>query len=116
MIFAQSGTIKVAKENSTEIFGLQSNRSGFPLSYIVLIDEKKALFINSFDDETTILRKYQEDEQIDGRIFHGMYKSERNQIYIFLNRGIQFKGSRVDDLLYLVDHTSEQVTFFKIHL
>ena len=116
LVFSQQGTIKVGKETNTEIFGLQSNRSGSPQSFILLIDEQKAVFINSYDDGQTCLRKYESDERMEGRVFPGMYKLEGNQIFIFLMKGVQFKGSRVDDVLYLVDHTGEQVTFFKIHL
>lgn len=116
LIFAQSGTIKVQKESNTEIFGLESNRSGNPQSYILLVDDQKAVFINSYFDARTVMNMYENGDKIEGRVLPGQYKREGEQIFIFLIKGIQFKGSHVNNVLYLTDYTGEQVIFYKVML
>lgn len=116
LIFAQSGTIKVQKESNTEIFGLESNRSGNPQSYILLVDDQKAVFINSYFDARTVMNKYENGDKIEGRVLPGQYKREGEQIFIFLIKGIQFKGSHINNVLYLTDYTGEQVIFYKVML
>ncbi len=99
-----------------EIFGLQSNRSGSPQSYIILIDDTKAVFVNSYFDAQAVWDKYRAGEKIEGRTLPGMYKREGDQIFIFLVKGVQFKGSRINDALYLIDYTGEQVVFYKVFI
>ena len=114
--FSQRGTIKVQKETSIEIFGLQSNRNGSPQSYILLVDGSKAVFINTYAEAKLVHDNYQNGHKVDGRVLPGMYKIEYQQIFIYLVKGVKFIGNRIDDVLYLTDHTGEQVIFFKIFI
>lgn len=114
--FSQSGTIKVQRETSMEIFGLQSNRTGSPQSYILLVDGSKAVFINTYAEAKRVHDNYQNGHKVEGRVLPGMYKMEDHQIFIYLMKGVKFIGNRIDDALYLKDHTGEQVIFFKIFI
>lgn len=115
-VFSQEGTIKVEKRKfNAEIFGLQSNRTGSPQSFILLINGTKVVFINSYMGVNLIWDQFFNDETINGKVIPGMYKLSGNQIFIFLAKGVQFKGHRINDALFLRDNSGNEVVFYKIY-
>jgi hypothetical protein len=113
--YGQGGTIRVDKNAiSMELFGMHGNQSGSPQSFIILIDETKAVFINSYYDANYVWNHYRSGEHIEGKSIPGRYKISGSQLFIFLTKGISFKGNRIDDALFLRDHTGSEVIFYKV--
>jgi len=116
MSFSQGGTIRVNKNlHQAEIYGLSSNRIGQPQSFIILFDRNKAVFINTYHDANYILENYFEGNLSNAKIFSGMFKMNNSGIFIYLTKGLAFKGSKINDALYLRDNSNSEVLFYKIY-
>lgn len=114
--YGQGGTIKVEKKDfKAEMYGLQGNTFGSPQSFIILIDDTKAVFVNSYNDANYVWDRLKYGEDIDGKVIPGQYKLNQQSIFIYLTRGIYFNGSKIDDALFLRDNTGLEVVFYRIY-